>query len=194
MWSTWGAALSLFIVMIMIRSYSAQAWDVVDPASNHVGWYAWSLVVTTLSWQWWAALVLRGQEGRARRTFLFMAVLVIIENVLSPERGWTYMVYGTTISPGLHDVLYVIDIVFDLLSGVLLALVAIMAGQHLYRLLFVVPVVALRVFTNEVVPEGASPFATEIITSVTILGLYMAAMTLTLPPGTSPLRDSLRTQ
>lgn len=40
----------------------------------------------------------------------------------------------------------------------------------------------------------ASPFQTEIITSVTILGLYVAAMTLTLIPGTSPLRDSLRTQ
>ena len=123
-----------------------------------------------------------------------MAVLVIVENVLYPEHGWTHVVYGATISPGLHSVLYVVDIVFDLLGGVLLALVAIMSAQHLYRLLFVVPVIALKVFANEVVPEGASPFQTEIITSVTILGLYVAAMKLTLIPGTSPLRNSLRTQ
>jgi len=194
MWSTWGAALLTFFGMTVLRRYVSQSWDVVDPGSNDLGWYVWSLVVTTLSWQWWTALVLRGREGGARRTFLFMAVLVIAENILYPERGWTNLVYGTTISSEAHQVLYVVDIIFDLLGGVLLALVAIMSAQHPYRLLFVVPVVALRVFTNEVVPAGFQPIEAEIVTSVTILGLYLAAMTLTLIPGTSPLRDSLRTQ
>src|SRR5690606_18805776 len=119
-------------------------------------------------------------EGGARRTFLFMAVLVIAENIIYPERGWTDLVYGTSISPEAHQVLYIVDVVFDLLGGVLLALVAIMSTQHPYRLLFVVPVVTLKVFANEVVPAGLHPIEAEVITSVTILGLYLAAMTLTL--------------
>lgn len=194
MWSTWSAALLLFFVMTVLRRYVSQSWDVVDPGSNTQGWYIWSVIVTGLTWQWWVALLLRGREGRARTTFLFTGVLVIAENILYPERGWTYLVYGTSISPGLHSVLYVVDVVFDLLDSLLLALVAIMGTHRPYRLLIVVPVAALRVFANEVVPEGASPFQTEIITSVTIIGLYAAAMTLTLIPGTSPLRDILRTQ
>lgn len=194
MWSTRSVAVLTFFVMIVLRRHVALSWDVVDPASNYLGWYMWSLVVTTLSWQWWVALLLRGREGRARTPFLFMAALVIAENMIYPERGWTHLVYGTSISPEAHQVLYVVDVVFDLLSGVLLALVAIMSTQHPYRLLFVVSVLALKVFANEVVPAGLHPIEAEIITSVTILGLYVAAMTLTLIPGTSPLRESLRTQ
>ena len=194
MWSTWGAALLIFFVMTVLRRYVSQSWDVVDPGSNYLGWYLWSVIVTVLTWQWWTALVLRGREGGARRTFLVMGGLVIAENVLYPQRGWTSLVYGTRISQDEHDVLYVVDFIFDIVQGSFLASVAMLVAKRPITLLLVVPVIALKVFANEVVPEGASPFQTEIITSVTILGLYVAAMTLTLIPGTSPLRNSLRTQ
>lgn len=194
MWSTWSATALIFFVMTVLRRYVSLSWDVVDPGSNDLGWYVWGLIVTVLTWQWWAALVLRGREERTRKNVFFMGMLVIIENALYSERGWTYLVYGTSISPRLHSVLYVVDVVFDLLDGLLLALVAIMGTHRPYRLLFVMPVVALKVFANDVVPEGLSPFATEIITFLTIIGLYLAALATTLIPGTSPLRDSLRTQ
>jgi hypothetical protein len=189
-----GAALLLFIVMIVLRREVALSWDVVDPASNYLGWYAWSLGVTVLTWQWWAALVLRGREEGTRKNVLFMGVLVIIENLLYPERGWTNLVHGAALTPSQHEVLYLLDLVFDIIQGFFLAFIAMVASERQITLLLAVPVVALKVFANEVVPEGLSPFATEIITSVTIIGLYLAAMTLTLIPGTSPLRDRTRTQ
>lgn len=194
MWSTWGADVFIFYVMIVLRRYVSLSWDVVDPGSNDLGWYAWSLVVTTLSWQWWTALVLRGRGERTQKAFLFMAVLVIVENIIYPERGWTNLVHGAALTPSQHEVLYLLDLVFDIIQGIFLVFIAMVAAERQITLLLAVPVVALKVFANEVVPERLSPFATEIITSVTIIGLYLAAMTLTLIPGTSPLRDRTRTQ
>ena len=168
-------AVMLFFVTIEFRHYVAFSWDVVDPATNHLGWYAWSLMVTALSWQWYAACLLHVRAGTRQKIYLFMVVMVIVESILYQESGWTYAVYPA-LSPSEHHVLCALDLNYDVLEGLLLAYLAIISTERLWTLVMVIPVVALKVFVGEVVPGDLSPVQTEIIMSLAVLLLYIVVI------------------
>lgn len=170
---TFAALIIIFLISYHLRELVVEHLVVVDPASNHLGWYMWSLLITLLRWQWWGALLLNLRAIPFKwSTWYYPLLLLVLEAYLSYDSRYSWLAYGTELTPSAHQAMVVLNIFLSVCDNAILLLIAITTARRPLLLPFVIAICALKVFTFDLqLPQN--PYLVEISRSVIPIFTYL---------------------
>lgn len=184
----YAAILLIFLLSHLLRGLAVDHLVVVDPATNHVGWLCWSLLIAALRWQWWTALLLRLRPTGVRwHRWLFFGLLCLVDAYISYTPRYSWLIYGGDISSHAHLIMMVLHTLLSIGENASLLLLAFVVSRTAYLLPVMVFLSALKIFIIDL-PTPAEPFLREIFASglpvVGYLVLATAVIRFTAGPST----------
>lgn len=164
--------IAVFLASHLLRGLVIEHVVVVDPASNHVGWYGWSLLVTALRWQWWTALLLQLRPSRAWCRWIFLALLLVVDAFTTFDSRYSKLIYGSALSASGHQIMTVLHVGLSIGQSAALLLLAFVAARRPLLLPMLAIISALKIFTSDL-PLPANPFPREVISSCLPTTVYL---------------------
>ncbi|NJL71961.1 MAG: hypothetical protein HC888_10320 [Candidatus Competibacteraceae bacterium] len=169
---TSAAIIVIFFASHLLRGLAVDHLVVVDPASNHLGWYGWSLLVTALRWQWWIALLLhlRSSGSHAHR-WIFLVGLLAVDACFTYTPRYSKLVYGELSASG-HQAMMALHTLLSICENASLLFLALVAARRPILLPMLATISALKIFISDL-PAPEEPFIREIFASGLPVVVYL---------------------
>jgi hypothetical protein len=159
------AILLIFLASHQLRGLVVDHLVVVDPASNHLGWYGWSLLVTAFRWQWWVGLLLHPRPTGPRLTqWVLLIALLAVDAYPSYDSRYSKLIYGTALSVHGHQAMMALHTLLSIGQSTALLLLAFVVSRRAYLLPVMIFISALKIFIIDL-PTPVEPFLREVISS-----------------------------
>lgn len=158
----YAAIIIIFALSHLLRGLVVDHVVVVDPATNHVGWLVWAILISALRWQWWTALLLRLRPTGPRwLRWTFIGLLLAEDAQTSYNARYSWLIYGDDLSSRDHLIMMALHTLLSICENASLLLLAVVAARRPVLLPVLAIISALKIFTSDL-PLPENPFAREI--------------------------------